>query len=104
MGGTHSPSEVADATFPVDSAYRLYSLLFQPIQGCIDTKQVITLATDPDLFFIPWNALVTQKPLSNGRVPLKDVNWLVKSHAISVVPSIASFVGLRSRKEITAAR
>ena len=101
--GTHSPSEVADATFPVDSAYRLYSLLFQPIEGCIDTKKAITLATDPDLFFIPWNALVTRQPPDNGLVRLKDVNWLVKSHAISLEPSIASFVALRSRKNITAA-
>jgi hypothetical protein len=55
----YAPSPVLDESFPSDSAYRIYTLLLGRIEGCIRNKSHLLLATDPDLFAFPFNALLT---------------------------------------------
>jgi hypothetical protein len=45
----YAPSPTLDESFPSDSAYRLYTLLFGGISDCIKNKTHLLLATDPDL-------------------------------------------------------
>src|SRR5262249_55840758 len=54
------------------------------------------LATDPDLFTLPWNALLTDRPPAEGRRRLRDAPWLPKSFALSLLPSVRSLYELRS--------
>jgi hypothetical protein len=91
----YAPSPVLDESFPSDSAYRLYTLLFGGIADCIRDKTNLLLATDPELFVFPFNALLTapaapDKPFSN-----RNAAWLPKSHAISLLPSAKAIYEIR---------
>jgi CHAT domain-containing protein len=93
--GTHDPSPDLDSSFPMESANRLFNHYLGSISGCLKNKTHILLATDPDLFTLPWNALLTEPPPTSGEHPLRDASWLPKSYAISLLPSVRSFVQLR---------
>src|SRR6516225_11724737 len=58
----YAPSPTLDESFPSDSAYRLYTLLFGGISDCIKNKTHLLLATDPDLFAFPFNACSRLQP------------------------------------------
>ena len=91
----YAPSPTLDESFPSDSAYRLYTLLFGGISDCITNKTHLLLATDPDLFAFPFNALLTA-PATPG-LPFSNRNaaWLPKSFAISLLPSVEAIYQLR---------
>jgi CHAT domain-containing protein len=94
--GTHDPAPDLDSSFPMESANRLFNLYLGSINGCLKNKTHILLATDPDLFTLPWNALLTEPPPTDGEHPLRDASWLPKSYAISLLPSVRSLVQLRT--------
>ena len=93
--GSHPPSATLDAHFPTDSAYRLYKVLFDGIGDCLTGRSHLIMATDPDLFNLPWNALVTELPPDGPQSVLKSVPWFIKKFAFSIAPSVQSFVRLR---------
>jgi hypothetical protein len=59
--GTHEPSALLDSSFPAESSHRLYRLLFGGAEACLKGKTHILLATDADLFALPWNAFVRRQ-------------------------------------------
>ena len=65
---SYAPSAVLDAEFPGESSYRLYENLFGGIEACLRNKTHIFLATDPDFFTLPWNALLTKPPLQGSEI------------------------------------
>jgi hypothetical protein len=91
----YAPSPTLDESFPSDSAYRLYTLLFGGISDCITNKTHLLLATDPDLFAFPFNALLTA-PATPG-LPFSNRNaaWLPKLYAISLLPSVRAIYEIR---------
>jgi CHAT domain-containing protein len=84
----YAPSPTLDESFPSDSAYRLYTLLFGGISDCITNKTHLLLATDPDLFAFPFNALLTAPAAPNVPFSNRNAAWLPKSFAISLLPSV----------------
>lgn len=82
--------------FRADAARRLYTGLFEPIKQYIDGKQLVI--APGDLFsFLPFHALITRGDGTlldgaSGRI----TNWLVREHAISMVPTVGSFLALRT--------
>jgi CHAT domain-containing protein len=94
--GTHEPSPDLDSSFPLESANRLFRLYLGGVSGCLKNKTHILLATDPDFFTLPWNALLTEPSPANSAHPLRDASWLPKSYAVSLLPSVHSFIRLRS--------
>jgi CHAT domain-containing protein len=100
----YAPSPVLDESFPSDGAYRLYTLLFGGIGDCIRNKSHLLLATDPDIFAFPFNALLTapiapDEPFSN-----RNAAWLPRSYAISLLPSVRAIYELRRNVSPSQAR
>jgi CHAT domain-containing protein len=94
--GTHRPSVALDTSFPTDASHRLYQTLLGGIEQCLRDKSHILLATDPDFFSLPWNALLA-KPASDDReFRHRDAAWLPKSYALSLLPSVRSLHQLRA--------
>jgi CHAT domain-containing protein len=101
---THQPSKQLDSTFPIDSSYRVYRSLFGGIEDCVKPKAHLLLATDPDLFLIPWNALITKASSTSDSFLLREASWFPRSHALSLIPSVRSFYQLRTVLQSRAAR
>jgi CHAT domain-containing protein len=91
----YAPSPALDESFPSDSAYRLYTLLFGGVADCIKNKPHLLLATDPDLFAFPFNALLTTPTAPDKPFGNRDAAWLPKSYAISLLPSVKAIYELR---------
>ena len=101
---TDQPSAILDSQFPAQSSYRLYQKLFGGVESCLKGKNRILLATDPDFFALPWNALLTKQPSEASSFSFREASWLPKSYSISLLPSIQSLYELRTNFPRSAAR
>jgi CHAT domain-containing protein len=102
--GTHEPSPLLDSNFPLESSHRLFRLYLGNIDDCLKNRTHILLATDPDLFTLPWNALLTEPPPEDDAHQLRDASWLPKSYAVSLLPSVRSLFQLRANLPRSKAR
>ncbi|MBL6958788.1 MAG: CHAT domain-containing protein [Rhodospirillales bacterium] len=86
--------------YDLDRAHKLYQSVLAPVkEGWNGAKSLIVVA-DGALGFLPLSILPTG-PAQAGKGGLiftgyRDVPWLARSHAVTVVPSAAAFVSLRS--------
>jgi CHAT domain-containing protein/tetratricopeptide (TPR) repeat protein len=81
-------------------AYQIYQATFGTFDERISAKKRLTIVTNGALTSLPPQLLVTKDP--SGKT-LKDVDWLVRSHAITVLPSVASLKVLRSGSQDSSA-
>jgi CHAT domain-containing protein len=81
--------------FDAALAYRIYQETLGPIANRLADKKRISFITNGALTAIPLQLLVTRDPAGKA---LKDVDWLVKSHSITVIPSIFSLKTMRAQK------
>lgn len=79
-------------SFPTALANELYEDLFSGVEELIGNKPNLIIAPPADLLSLPFQALVTGGPEATS---LRKTNWLIRRHAISVIPSITSLRGLR---------
>jgi tetratricopeptide (TPR) repeat protein len=89
----HSLTFQRDAPFDTALAYELYRDLLGPILGEIVGKRRLSVVTTGALTSLPLQLLVTADPSGKS---LKDVAWLVKSHAVTLVPSVFSLKTMRA--------
>lgn len=87
-------------TLPFDlaAAHEIYSLLIKPAEDILAGKNLIFCLSGP-LTSLPPQVLVTRKPaieLATTTSHFKGVDWLTLHHAVSVVPSVASFAVMRT--------
>jgi CHAT domain-containing protein len=86
--------------FDVGRSYELYKSLLAPVaEGWRGAKSLLVVAHGP-LGQLPFSVLVSKRhKLAKDKSPLfsnyRDVPFLARSHAVTVVPSVASFVTLR---------
>ncbi|GBF28069.1 cell division protein FtsN [bacterium MnTg02] len=78
--------------FDLNRSHKLYQALFAPIEDLIKGKELILVPSGP-LTQLPFQVLVTQKP--TAQTTYSDAAWLVKSHALSIMPSVSSIMTLR---------
>ena len=81
-----------DKTFDSALAYKIYQQTFGPIANNIASKKRISIVANGALTSLPFGLLVTQDPSGKN---LKDVDWLIKSHAITIIPSVFSLKTMR---------
>ena len=87
--------------FDVAAAYGLYESLFKPVEtGWKKAKSLLIVAHGP-LGYLPPSLLPTApSTMVKGDGALfsnhRDVAWLAKSHAVTLLPSVASLKTLRS--------
>jgi CHAT domain-containing protein len=74
-------------------AYKIYQATFAAFADKIASKQRLSIVTNGALTSLPPQLLITKDP--SGK-KLKDSDWLIRSHAITVLPSVASLKVLRS--------
>jgi CHAT domain-containing protein/Tfp pilus assembly protein PilF len=86
----------ADSQEPFDTklSFKLYGQVFGPVESIIGPKPRWSLVLNGALTSLPPQVLVTSDPAGQG---LKDVNWLIRSHAVTVLPSVSSLKVLRSK-------
>ncbi len=89
--------EASQPPFDLVRAHELYTALFGQLEDLIKGKQLLIATTGP-LATLPFQVLVTEKPATN--VPSNSggyaaAAWLIKKHAISVLPSVISLKSLR---------
>ena len=98
-GGVSLVSTGSGATpkdgFDYGAAYAAYAALLEPlpldaIPGGIDS---LVIVPDSTLIAMPFNLMVTQPTPED--TPVQEAPWLMRDMAVTVAPSVASFVGLR---------
>ncbi len=82
--------------FDVGAANQLYQQLFAPVAQEIEQVKHIVWVPSGPLLSLPLGVLVTEPPSPGGKPDYRQVSWLVKRYAVSLVPSVRSFVDLRA--------
>jgi len=96
---SHADHDVFRKPLPFDllRAHALYHALFGPIEDLIKGKQLLVVPSGP-LTQLPFQVLVTEAPkvaLPNSAIDYRDVAWLARKHAITVLPAVSSLKALR---------
>jgi CHAT domain-containing protein len=95
-----SITDEAKVPFYLEASYRLYQSVFGAFADKIASKPRLSVITNGALTSIPLSLLVTKDPAGKK---LKDIDWLVRSHAITILPSVASLKTLRGGTATSAA-
>jgi CHAT domain-containing protein/tetratricopeptide (TPR) repeat protein len=90
--------------FDLGTAHELYATLVSPVEALIKDKRHLLVVPSGALTAVPFQLLVTEKPAVavpefktlNDLASYRDAAWLLKRHAITVLPSVASLKALRS--------
>ena len=77
--------------FNLSRSFDLYAALFGGIEDLIQGKSLIIVPSGP-LTSLPFQVLVTEAP--NNR-PYAKAPWLIRKHALTILPSVASLTTLR---------
>ncbi|MBS0533298.1 MAG: CHAT domain-containing protein [Proteobacteria bacterium] len=86
--------------FDLTLAYQLYGLLLKPVESGWKSAGSLVVVTNGALGLLPLSLLPTAPTeLKSGGVPFaayRDVPWLARSHAVTMVPSAAALRTLRA--------
>lgn len=77
----------ADQSRVLDLAWQLYSALFLDIAPLLEDKTRLLLSLHGKLMQFPFEMLLTRAP--DGEMTFDSAPWLVKSHAVTVLPTVA---------------
>lgn len=85
--------------FDIATAHQLYALLLEPLRSHWESASQMIVSASGVLGQLPFSLLL-ERPGSLAKNPLlfaayADLPWLVKTRAISHVPSAAAFIALR---------
>ena len=80
-------------------SHKLYKSLFGEVEGLIKGKHLLIVPSGA-LAQLPFQVLVTEPPASGDH---KSIAWLVRDHAITVLPSASSLKALRRMARSSAA-
>ena len=86
--------------FDAELFYKLYQSTFRAIADKIGSKRRLSFITNGALTSLPPQLLITSDP--TGKT-LKDQDWLVRSYAITVLPTVASLQILRQTSATSSA-
>lgn len=95
--------------FDVKLAHRLFATLLGPTFNSWSNKKKLIVVADGPLGQLPFSLLPTRETnLAEDKQVLfanyKEVPWLARTHAITVMPSVASLVALRALPETIVAQ
>ena len=94
-GSTGSKAGVVQG-FDLTRAHALYKLVLGPVASVLAGKRHLIVVPTGPLTSIPFQVLITAPPgPQTGTDALRDAAWLIKSHALSVLPSVQSLNALR---------
>jgi CHAT domain-containing protein/tetratricopeptide (TPR) repeat protein len=93
--------------FDLVRAHELYATLLGPAEGLIKDKQRLIIVPTGALTALPFHLLVTEQPVlaapqigdqltAETFATYREAAWLIKRHAVTVLPSIAGLKALRA--------
>jgi len=96
---TRADHDVLARPLPFDAAraHELYRALFAEIEDLIKDKRLLIVPSGA-LTQLPFQVLVTKPPkapIPGSFMGYKDVAWLARKHAITVLPAVSSLKALR---------
>jgi CHAT domain-containing protein len=80
--------------FDAQASFALYQKILAPVEDMLRGKSRLSLVLTGALTSLPPQVLVTRDPAGKE---LKDVDWLIRTQAVTVLPSIASLKVLRGK-------
>ena len=83
--------------FDTQASFELYQKLLKPVEDVVRGKPRLSLVVDGALSSLPPQLLVTRDPTGKA---LNDVDWLLRAHAVTVLPSVASLKVLRGKSTL----
>ena len=100
-----APVEGEPLPFRLKRAHDLYRTLFGKVEDLIAGKNLLIVPAGP-LTQLPFQVLVTERPRQDTptRAAFQQASWLIKHHALSVLPSIAALAALRRHAKRSAAK
>ena len=95
--------DYAGKPLPFDPAraHALYNGLFGEVEDLIKGKRLLIVPSGP-LTQLPFQVLVMAPPAANGDV--RSAAWLIRDHALSVLPAVSSLKALRRVARPSAAK
>ena len=95
--------------FDVRLSHQLYRSILAPVRGAWQDAKSLLVIPHGSLGQLPFSVLVTENlslPPEGGALfsNYKNVPWLARSHAVTVLPSVTSLVSLRSLPTAPATR
>jgi CHAT domain-containing protein len=82
--------------FDLLRAHSLYKLVLGPVAPVLTGKRHLIVVPTGPLTSVPFQVLITAPPgMQSGSEALREAAWLIKSHALSVLPSVQSMQALR---------
>ena len=85
--------------FDLALANELYVTLLSPVETLVKDKRSLLVVASGALTALPFHLLVTEKPamaIPDKFDGYRDAAWLLKRHAVSVLPSVTSLKALRA--------
>ncbi len=78
-------------------SHLLYKMLLAPVEKSIADKHHLIIVPSGPLTGLPFHMLVSKSPPASGTLGerFKAAEWLIRRHAVSVLPSISSLKALR---------
>ena len=88
-----------DSSRPFDpqASFAIYRDVLSPVENSLTGKPRLSLVLDGALTSLPPQLLVMRDPTGKA---LKGVDWLVRTHSVTVLPSIASLKELRAKSAL----
>ncbi|MGA8616809.1 MAG: CHAT domain-containing protein [Xanthobacteraceae bacterium] len=83
--------------FDAQASFELYQKLLGPVEDVMRGKARLSFMLDGALTSLPPQLLVTRDPTGKA---LKNVDWLLRTHAVTVLPSVASLKVLRGKSTL----
>ena len=83
--------------FDTRASFELYQKLLGPIEDIMRGKPRLSLVVNGALSSLPPQLLVARNPAGKA---FKDVDWLLRTHAVTVLPSVASLKVLRGKSTL----
>jgi len=106
LRGALDPDRNPDfAPFPAKDAYAIYQKLLGPALPLLDGVKNLLVVPDGALESLPLGVLVTKPPEHDPKTPAdhRDIAWLARDYAITVLPAVASLRALRQPVKAPAA-
>ena len=96
--GRASDASAKSGLFDLALANELYGTLLGPVEQLVKDKRSLLMVPSGALTALPFHLLVTDQPAA--AIPdtfdgYRNAAWLIKRHAVSVLPSVASLKALR---------
>ncbi len=86
--------------FDPQPAFQLYQKVLAPVADVLKDKPRLSFVLNGALTSLPPQLLVTRDPTGKA---LKDVDWLIRDHSVTVLPSIESLKVLRGKSVLSSA-